>query len=376
MHTAHPTTVRQPARLARLASLVALTALTALAVLGAAPGGRAQDESDTLHQGVAAIEVRLDKKRDTAGRLEAKLCAPVRRALNTWAELAHGLGMAIVVPKHAAALVIGPCDEGLLRDAAGWLDETWALFEDLPAPATGSERAAVAFLIDEQGYGSEAWPALLDAFLARNLITREARDPLARGATGLTLRDALVFVQPTFDIAGNASAGDDEFRLGNEVAHKAAWCLVRDRFGQVPEMLRWGLGYVAEQRLFGAIYQFDRVGFVATADHFDWPKQAAASLAGRADTSLARLALQPEEAGRASTPQRLVWGALDYMLEKRPEALATMLEQLAALQAEAAPHGPRPTFVGDAERARAILEEHLDALDLTAVAKHVKSIKS
>ena len=350
--------------------------LGVLAVLGAAPSGRTQDDADALIQSVAAIEIRLDTKRDKAGKLEAKLSAPIRRALNEWAELADGLGMSIVVPKRAAALVIGACDESRLRDAAGWLDATWALFEDLHPPEAEPERALAAFLIDEEGYRSDAWPGLLDAFVARNMLTHEARDPLARGETGLTLRDALVFVQPTFDIAGDASAGDDEFRLGNEVAHKAVWCLVRDRFGEVPEMLRWGLGYVAEQRLFGAIYQFDRAGFVATSEHFDWPKQAAASITGRADTSLARLALQAEEAGRAGVSQRVVWGALDYMLHKRPEALATMLDQLAALQVEATPYGPRPTFVGDADRARAILASHLDALDLAAVAKHVKTIKS
>jgi len=335
----------------------------------------AQDGADALTQAVASIEVRLDRRRAEAGRLERKMTPPIRRALNAWAEAAHGLGMSIVIPKEAPALVIGPCDEDVLRDAAGWIDETWALFAQLRPADERPERAMVAFLLDREGYASQAWPALLDELVARRMLASEARDPLARDVTGLTLRASRVFVQPTFDIAGDAAAGDDEFRLGNEVAHKATWCLLRERFGQVPPMLRWGLGYVAEQRLFESIYQFGRVGFVSVEEHFGWPRRAHDSLKTRDDdASFARLALQDDSAGSSNASQRIVWGVLDYMLHEEPEALATMLAGLAALQEEATPYGSRPDYVGERERARAILETHLDGLDRRDLRRHVRRI--
>ena len=55
---------------------------------------------------------------------------------------------------------------------------------------------------------------------------------------GIMLRDAPAFIQLTFDVAGNAAAGDDEFRFHNEVLNKTAQCLVTSRCGTLPDTLR------------------------------------------------------------------------------------------------------------------------------------------
>ena len=46
-------------------------------------------------------------------------------------------------------------------------------------------------------------------------------------------------------MAGNAAAGDDEFRLDNELAHKFTQALVAARCGPLPESILWAFGHLA-----------------------------------------------------------------------------------------------------------------------------------
>jgi hypothetical protein len=166
-------------------------------------------------------------------------------------------------------------------------------------------------------------------------------------------------------MAGDAAAGDDEFRLGNELVHKYAQMVVRSRYGQVPETIRWGLGYVAEQRLFRSIYQFDASGFVASESHFDWPKRTRELLVDRSrdkSFSLAPAAADARAAGLAS-------------LAKDPEALSGLLVQLAALHDEADPQGRSRDYAGDEEATSAVLAASLDSVDVRKLKSHLKKVK-
>lgn len=355
-----------------------MAALCTSALLSTPALAQEAEQSLTLEPAARVLELRQGQRRTTGEKAEQSLAPAVRAALNTWAPLATEHGLAVAICAEAEALVLGHCDAATLVQTAAWLDDTWELLGPVrDAADEGWHDAVVVLLFDREGLQSPAWGAVLDGFVRASNLPPDGAAQLKRDPGPLTLREVPAFLQPTFDLAGNAAAGDDEFRLGNEVAHKFVQCLVTERFGQVPESLRFGLGYVAEQRLFRSIYQFQATGFVSADSHFDWPKKAADGLKQALkddDFSLAELALQGAP-GSADTPQMLTWAALDYLSQTDPDGLAKLLGQLGQLHHTAAPYGGAPLYAGARDGTEALLRQHLDAIDGKALAKHVKRVK-
>lgn len=330
-----------------------------------------------LMDAAARLELRLGGRSMTAASAERRLSAPVRAALNTWAETIAAWGLEVVVPEQADCVLLGRCDRKLMEALADQVDQAWDLIEPVRVSDDPWDDAVVGLLFDQQGAASEAWGGVLDALVAHGDLVEDGARFLRLDPGSLTLRQAPAFLQPAWDVAGNAAAGDDEFRLGNEVVHKLVQCVMTERFGALPDNLRWGLGYVAEQRVFRSIYQFEGSGFVAAADHFEWPKRTAATLkeASRAkDFSLAELALSGA-AGRAETPQMATWAALDQLLHQDPEGLVAMLSALAELHAQASPFRGGAGYAGEAKATQDVFVRHFDAIAPKDLLKHLKRVK-
>ena len=306
-------------------------------------------------------------KATTRSKIESRLAPPVREALDHWTPIAENLGLEIVLGEKPGHIVIGHAPTPMLIDAAKWMDKGFDLLDPLVPQAEGRPvKATVAVLFDQDGVSGGAWGGLLAVLVNEKLMTREAGDHLSQSVEGLTLRQVPLFLQPTFDIAGDASAGDDEFRLGNEVVHKAAQCLLTMRTGQQPAALMWGLGYVAEIKLFDSVYQFNRAGFVAVEDHTGWSGEAREALEERrksSNFSLAALAADDSVAGRAEPAQMLTWAGLAYLSQKKPKDLRAMWDALAKAQVEADPLGVATAYRGDPERTLEILRGTLDGID-------------
>jgi hypothetical protein len=340
---------------------------------------QAQDaEGHELHAAAARLELGYGKRTLTGADVQAKISAPVRAALNDWADAVTELGLTVAVPRTADALVLGTLGSRQMREVAGWLDEAW----ELMAPVLAGDEArwsdaTLVFVFDEQGSRSPAWEGMLDQLVTRHALPAAARNSLARDPGGLTLRDVPAFLQPSWDMAGNAAAGDDEFRLGNEIVHKFVQCLVTERFGQLPEMLRWGMGYVAEQRLFRSIYQFDATGFVSADAHVQWPKRTAKTLKAASrkdDFSLAAFA-RGAGAGQAQVPQMVTWAALDYLNQRQPEELAGLLSELGELHRAADSWRNPGKYSGDRLQTGVQLAALFDAIDSKLLLKHLKRVK-
>ena len=325
------------------------------------------------------LDVRYDGKRTTGAKLDVKLSPYVRVALNEWAELAMRLKFEVFVPQKADALVMGRASVDQMQLATRVMDQTAELLAALKPPADAPPgRAIVVVLFDADGFRTEAWPAFLDELLARNDVMSDFVERMKASPGSFTLRNASMFVQHTFDIAGNAEAGDDEYRFNNEIAHKTAQYLVEARFGRQPDVLRWGLGYVAEQRLCGNIYQFNASGFVENADHFGWPAKTRDALLERAkDTKfkLAEAILHSKDCGTAGFGQQLAWGTLDYELSKDPAKLAELLMKLGALDRAGDPEATSLEYRGDAKQAQELCDATWGKLKVNTLAGWLKSIK-
>ena len=155
--------------------------------------------------------------------------------------------------------------------------------------------------------------------------------------------------------------------------------MIKARFGEVLESLRWGMGFLVEQRQFRSIYQLNATGFVASADHFDWPKKTrAAILSSYKDEgwSLSEHALRTDTAGMPVTPQMVTWGALDYLYTKDSESLVALLAELADLHAEAAGRRTNQSrYVGEPEETSKALAARLDSIEARKLASHLKKVK-
>ena len=305
------------------------------------------------------------------GSLQGRLPLAAEAAFLDWGRFALGHGWRVSVDPEGVWLLIGSASAEAFGQAGDALEAACDLLASVQSPRV-DEGPTICFLFDEGAARSAAWPALLDALVARRTMERRMAEALRADPAGFTLRAAGLFVQPAFDQAGDAAAGDDEFRLGNEVAHKAAQCVLRRRFGVQPEMVRWGVGYVVEQRLFGTSYQFGQSGFVAAESHSGWAARAADALkqAGK-DKSFRFSALVPRsaEAGSASPSQLLVWAALESLLAQDPALLAGLLSDLSALQREADVHGLAFDWQPSEARTAAACAVALDGLDPKALAK-------
>ena len=345
---------------------------------------------DALVVDAAQLELHYGKKSTTGAKVDKKLSRAVRSTLNRWAPLAREHGLEVAVSEEADVVFIGAAEDDVLVDAARWADETWELFEELLPPALdeadedGAElprpHATTVFLFDRDGFASDAWPALLDEMAARLYITKGFATAMAGDPGSFTVRRQSIFVQNTYDMAGDAGAGDDEFRLGNEIAHKTAQYLVEDRFGRQPDVIRWGVGYVAEWRLFESAYQFNAGGFVASESHFGWPEKTHdwikdRSKSKRDDFSLTHTMFTCQTPGTAEKAQQAAWGVLDHLLAKEPEDLAVMLDQLGRLHAEEDPRGESPSYEGEGGATLEACSAVVDELKTKTLLKHLKKLK-
>jgi len=359
-------------------------ALVLIVVANVAPGQMANDveEPGTLQPALVDASVHYGSKRATLGSVQKKLPLTVRVALNRWAPVALDLGMEIAVGQRAEVLVIGTADAEQLRQAAVWMDEASDLIEPLAAGEADAPKrppvATVAFLFDKEGLHSDAWTGLMDAFADQRVLERATAASFAADPNGVTMRHAGIFVQPTFDLAGDATAGDDEFRLGNEVVAKFTHMHLARHFGPLPETLRWGIGFVVEQRLFQSIYQFNAAGFVKSEDHFDWPKRTRDLLSKRMKDrkyALADEALSQAGVGLAVPSQMLTWASLDYMLAKKPKALTGLLSDLSALHRAQDAHGLQPAYQGTSEATREAIVSAWESVDTRKLKSHLKKVK-
>ena len=352
--------------------------LVLCAVATAASATTAQTEPDASGAETTSEDVALvfAGKPTTRSKIESRLAPPVREALDHWAPIAESLGLEIVVGDKPGHIVLGAAPTKMLVDAAKWMDKGFDLLDPVVPQAEGRPvKATVAVLFDQDGVSSGAWGGLLAVLVNEKLMTREAADHLHQHVEGLLLRQGPLFLQPTFDIAGDAAAGDDEFRLGNEVVHKAAQCLLTMRTGQQPAALMWGLAYVAEIKLFDSVYHFNRAGFVAVDDHTGWSGKAREALDERRKSSsfsLAALAADDSVAGRAEPAQMLSWAGLAYLSQKKPQELRAMWDALAQAQLEADPLGLAPVYRGDPERTLEILRGTLDGIDPQELSSFLK----
>ncbi|MHC4846147.1 MAG: hypothetical protein ACYTCU_08300, partial [Planctomycetota bacterium] len=204
--------------------------------------------------------------------------------------------------------------------------------------------------------------ALLALLVERRQLFESDADSMRMDVKGLLRRNIPFFIQPTWDITG-----EGEFQLGNEIAHKFAQCLLTARAGQQPPTILWGMGQLVEIKQFGTVYQLNDTGFVATADHFDWPRRTRYWLDKhhrKRDFSLARLAMQTSQAGLPSEPQMATWATLAWLQDKQPATLANILLELADLQASGDPRRRATVYRGDDEETLALLRQRFDTLDV------------
>jgi hypothetical protein len=356
-------------------------AMTLWAALLAGTAAAQMPATVPLASEALTLDVRFDGKMTTGAKLEPRLRPLVRLALNDWAAVAARLQFDVTIPKTADALIIGRAPEATLIEAAQWVDKTATLFEGLQAGAGQADRpprAIVVALFDDAGFDSEAWAGLLDTLVARKDLGAPFAEKMKAQPGSFTARNASFFAQHTFDMAGNADAGDDEYRFANEIVHKTAQYLVEARFGRQPDVVRWGLGYVAEQRLRGNIYQFNASGFVAQDDHFGWPEKTRTTLATRVKSdgfSLADTILRTSDAGTPAFGQQVAWATLDYQITKEPQKLASLLGELGALDRQADPRGLSLEYRGDVEGMRTTCEAIWNEVKSSALLAHLKKLK-
>ena len=334
------------------------------------------DEGERALPVASNVALVFGGKSTTRGKIEGQLTPALREALDRWTPVAADLQLAIALGERPGHIVLGHAPAKTLADAAKWMDKSFDLLDPLVPLAEGrTDKVTIAVLVDADGVSAGVWGSVIDQLVADKLIVPAAAEALNSSVEGLTLRQVPLFLQPTYDVAGDASAGDDEFRLGNEVVHKAAQCLLTMRTGQQPPALMWGLGYVAEIKLFDSVYQFNTAGFVAAADHAGWSEDARTQLDERrkaSSFSLARLAADDEAAGQAAPAQKLTWASLAYLAQKKPQELRAMWTDLAQAHTEADPTGLAPVYRGDRERTLEILRARLDAIDPAELSSFLK----
>lgn len=311
-------------------------------------------------------------KATTRAKADKGLAPPLREALDEWSAVAQSLDLRVAVGKRPEHLVLGSLPDKALGEATQWLDQAFDILDPV-VPRCGERqvKAVVAIIVEQDFAASDRLGTLMATIASKRLITEAAAAHLTEDFGGLTLRSAPLLLQPSWDIAGNAAAGDDEFRMGNELVNKYAQCQLTCRSGQQPPSILWGLGYVVELRMFGSAYHFERAGFVSTESHFDWASRAIEKL-GDEDVSLAKLAMHDSSAGQPDTPQILTWATLSYLAQNQPERLTELLTGLSALQDEADPRRSAMGYIGDEKGTRERLEATLATIDAAALSKWLK----
>jgi len=318
------------------------------------------------------------EKACTAGEVASQIPAGVRRVLDAWAEPSVALGLRFCLSGNADHVVLGHVDDATLVEAARQLDATWDLLDPhLPKVVSHPSRPVLAVLFDQATALDETlWPALLAALAEKRALLPADVDRLRRNPAGVMVRGVPMLLQPTYDMAGNAAAGDDEFRLKNELIHKFAQCLLTERCGQMPKSLRWGIGHLAEVRLTKAVYQFDVSGFVAAGDHFDWARRAERLLEKRTSKrsySLPEALLGGGPDGGTVDGDVVVWGALDALLALTPTEFSALLENLADLHTAQDPYGVADDYRGDPATSAQAVATRLEQLPTKALLEHLGS---
>ncbi len=328
-----------------------------------------------LYTDAADIQLIHQKKTKKARDVEGDLSPEIREVLNQWASVIKANDLRVVVGENPSSIVLGKASDQILLQASTWLDETWTLLDPIVPLLPGrQEKAAVALLFDEMSAGGSGWTAAVDLMESSHMIFSSTASALRAEINGLMLRSAPLFLQLTWDNAGDASAGDDEFRLRNEICNKFAQCLLTTRAGQMPAPLRWGLGYLAEIRATESVYTFDHTGFVAVGDHFDWPGRTRAHLKGSPGATNDRIIqsfLNDRAAGQPLEDQMIAWATLDFLSDHSPQTLQNLMTRLAKVHSAADPRGRHSSWRGEAASTEQILATHLSETTHSTVIKHL-----
>jgi hypothetical protein len=322
-----------------------------------------QTKRDILFPPAAEFRFIFGEREVTGREVEQKLPASLKAALNDWAEPATRLGLRVIVSGNPEAIVVGSARPELLRQCARWIDDSWSVLNASIPRLDGVERVAtVALIMDQESVRSDTWNELIDILVDRQQLFGGTAEMMRQDVQGLLRRNVPFFIQPTWDITG-----EGEFQLANEVAHKFAQCLLTSRAGQQPPTVLWGFGALVEIKLFKTVYQLNDTGFVASADHFDWPLRTRYWLDKhhkKRDFSLAELALQSQKAGLPSDAQMATWAVLAWLQDKQPAGLANLLRELAELHAAGDPSHRAAIFRGDPDETLLLLQRRFDVLDV------------
>jgi hypothetical protein len=289
------------------------------------------------------------------------------------------LDLRVCLSGNPDQVVMGRAPDQLLIDAAKNMDAAWEILEPvLPDLVKRAARPTLAILFDEQApRDEEFWNGLLAALESKRSLTSEEVVRLSRSPDGVMARNVPMFLQPTWDQAGNAAAGDDEFRVANEIVHKFAQCYLTQRCGQMPESIRWAIGHLIEIRLQGSVYQFNTTGFVASGDHFDWARRARRLLekaSKKRKFSVAELLLGIDYPRGDTDVAVMTWGVLDSALDMDPTQFTGLLEALGEMHADKDPYGVADDYKGDDEAAVAAVELRLAKLDMDDVVDRLDKI--
>ena len=333
-----------------------------------------------LKEQAASLQILWGDREVTAGEVTEQIPASVRRVLDAWAEAIVTLDLRVCLSGNPDHVVMGRAPDKVLIEAAKNMDRAWDLLDPvLPQLTKRAARPVLSILFDQQAQRDGTfWNNLLDELQSKRALTKAEVERLARDPNGVMARNVPMFLQPTYDQAGNASAGDDEFRAANEIVHKFAQCLLTQRTGQMPESIRWGIGHLVENELQRSVYQFNTTGFVATGDHFDWANRAHRLLekaSKKRNFSAPKVLLGIDSRDSDNNAAVMVWGLMAGVLSRNSTQFSAMLEALAEVHAEQDPYGVAEHYQGDESTAVAALELRLAEFDMKEVLDQLKAMR-
>jgi hypothetical protein len=333
-----------------------------------------------LKDQAASLQILWGDREVTAGEVADQIPASVRRVLDAWAEAIITLDLRVCLSGNPDHVVLGRAPDAVLIEAAKSMDQAWELLDPrLPQLTKRTARPVLSILFDQQAQNDGAfWNNLLDELQRKRALTETDVERLARDPNGVMVRNVPMFLQPTYDQAGNAAAGDDEFRASNEIVHKFAQCLLTQRAGQMPESIRWGIGHLAENEIRQSVYQFNTTGFVATGDHFGWANRAHRLLekaAKKRKFSAPEVLLGIGNRAGDTDAAVMVWGLMAGVLSWNSAQFSAMLEALAEVHADQDPYGVAEYYQGDESAAVAALELRLAELDMKEILAQLEAMR-
>ncbi|MFT7462521.1 MAG: hypothetical protein ACI9EF_000861 [Pseudohongiellaceae bacterium] len=314
----------------------------------------------------------------SAASLAEVLPAGIAKSLNRWSGIIDALSLRVAWGGDDEFIVLGQAPDDVLIESLGTLTQSRDLTLEIVPELRSSKTVepVVVIIIDQSSRFEGFWTDLINGMLEIKALEYEKSSGLRGNPSGFYNRVGHLIVQPTWDVGGDASAGDDEFRLHNELAHKLTGCLAFDRSGHLPEGLFWALGHQAELALFESVYQFNKTGFVSVGDHFDWPRQARQVLERRSRRRNFVLTDQILDSGQMSSDldgHLIAWAAIDFLFRERPDDLANLFQDLAELHKDARPYGGAHEYEGDLDDTRNALDLRLGNAAVDALIDHLKS---